>query len=136
MALNLIHKTDMRRLMLMLFMAAVAITGNAATNINDDEPYKEEIRIVTRGHIKKDRDLFPDAQATMYYAQKLIEIQMFELGETQIYVVDSFGRVVFEELVDGNNNIATFEAPEKPGSYTLVIWSSNYYGEGTFCIRR
>lgn len=50
----------------MLFMAAVAITGNAATNVNDDEPYKEEIRIVTRGHIKKDRDLFPDAQATMY----------------------------------------------------------------------
>lgn len=126
----------MRRLILMLFMAAVAITGNAATNVNDDEPYREEIRIVTRGHIKKDRDLFPDAQATMYYAQKLIEIQMFELGETQIYVVDSFGRVVFEELVDGNNNIATFEAPEKPGSYTLVIWSANYYGEGTFCIRR
>ena len=59
MALNLIHKTDMRRLILMLFMAAVAITGNAATNVNDDEPYKEEIRIVTRGPSKKTAISFP-----------------------------------------------------------------------------
>lgn len=126
----------MKRFLLILLAAMIGLAGNAMSGNKSDDTPKKPIRIV------KDlptqpirRDLFPDAQAYILPSQKLIELQLFELGPTTVYVFDSFGRIIYQEEVDGDNNFVTFGTPETGGNYTLVIWSPYFYGEGTFSIR-
>lgn len=126
----------MKRFLLILLAAMIGLAGNAMSGNKSDDTPKKPIRIV------KDlptqpirRDLCPDAQAYILPSQKLIELQLFELGSTTVYVVDSFGQIIYQEEVDGDNNFVTFGAPETGGNYTLVIWSPYFYGEGTFSIR-
>lgn len=123
----------MKKFILFLVAALLTMPAVAATNPSVDDGKSTSISI-TKTKTKLDRDIFPDVQATLRQSQRVIELQMFEIGVAQVYIVDSFGRVVFEDTVDGDNNFAFVEAPQSKGVYTLVIWSPYFYGEGTFTI--
>lgn len=123
----------MKKIILFLVAALLTVPAVAATNPSVDDGKSTSISI-TKTKTKLERDLFPDVQATLRQSQNVIELQMFEIGVAQVYIVDSFGRVVFEDTVDGDNNFEFIEAPQSKGVYTLVIWSPYFYGEGTFAI--
>lgn len=123
----------MKKIILFLVAALLTMPAVASTNPSVDDGKSTPI-IITKTKPKRDRDLFPDVQATLRQSQRVIELQMFEIGVAQVYIVDSFGRVVYEDTVDGDNNFAFVDAPQPKGVYTLVIWSPYFYGEGTFTI--
>lgn len=125
----------MKKFFLVMLFAVFYSATNAAQFSCADEPQGRSI-VINKGATSKPRtrDLFPDVQATLRQSQRAIELQMFEIGVAQVYIVDSFGRVVYEDTVDGDNNFAFVEAPQSKGVYTLVIWSPYFYGEGTFVI--
>ncbi len=125
----------MKKILLTLTAFFVGVVGFAAVNFTSDEPQAPIRILIDKTKPKLERDLGANVEAYILPSQKLIELQLFELGPTTVYVVDSFGQLIYQEEVDGDDNFVTFGAPETGGNYTLVIWSPYFYGEGTFSIR-
>lgn len=109
--------------------------GFAAEGISFD-PTKREIGLIktkTPGQ-KSHRDLSPDANAFIYESG-IVEVELFEAGPTTVYVLDSRNQVVASETSEGYEyESITLQVPSAKGTYTLVVWGTYLYGEGTFTV--
>ena len=84
---------------------------------------------------KKDRDLLPDVSAVYSQSMSFVLVDLFEVGPATVYVVDSRGQVVSSEVTEGfEYESVSLRVPSRGGVYTLVIWGTYLYGEGTFTV--
>lgn len=84
---------------------------------------------------KKDRDSFPDVSAVYSQSMNLVSVELFEVGPATVYVVDSRGQVVSSESTEGfEYESVSLRVPSRGDVYTLVIWGTYLYGEGTFTV--
>lgn len=86
-----------------------------------------------KGKIKTPREMFPDVKA--YYNGDAVYVDLFETGPATVFVVDSFGQVVSSVVSEGfEYESLSLPLPSSKGSYTIVIWGTYFYGEGTFYV--
>lgn len=85
-----------------------------------------------QGTLIEDRSRHFDIDVFIY--DYCISIEGSEIGDAEVYIVDSFGGVVEYGILSSVPGTLVMDVPETPGCYTIVIWSDTYYGEGEFVI--
>lgn len=82
---------------------------------------------------KKDRDLMPDVTARVNLQAGTIDLDLYETGETTVYIVDSHNEVISEDYFYSGSYLPTSVAlPLTPGRYWIVIDADYIYAEGVF----
>lgn len=82
---------------------------------------------------KKMRDLMPDVNARVNIQAGTIDLDLYETGETTVYIVDSHNEVVSEDcFYSGSYLPASVALPLTPGRYWIVIDADYIYAEGVF----
>ena len=113
-------------------------TANGAELVSIDGPTPSAKEVIIRKADKtkkKDRDSFPDVSAVYSQSMNLVLVELFEVGPATVYVVDSKGQVVSSEATEGfEYESVSLRVPSRGGVYTLVIWGTYLYGEGTFTV--
>lgn len=92
----------------------------------------KHVIIRERGTLIEDRSSLSDVQVCLY--GNILQIESTSIGDADIYIVDSWGNVLAYDRLDVNVGHLMMSAPDSAGSYTIVIWSDIYYGEGSFTI--
>lgn len=80
------------------------------------------------------RDMLCNATLEILHAEHLIAISLSGIGDADIYLLDNLNQVVEQITVHEGETMNYLDLPSQPGSYTIVIWSMNYYGEASFII--
>lgn len=77
----------------------------------------------------------PDVSAKINQLSQLIEVNLYETGVTDIYIVDSRNVVVDEITVSSwSSPVIYMSLPERKGQYWIVIDSDYLYAEGLFIL--
>ena len=83
----------------------------------------------------RDKNLMPDVSAKINQLSQLIEVNLYETGVTDIYIVDSRNVVVDEITVSSwSSPVIYMSLPERKGQYWIVIDSDYLYAEGLFIL--
>lgn len=116
-------------------LMAFTMASFAATSFSQKGPRNPiEINIrKDKDKTKAPRDLEPDIKA--FIEGSVLSVELFEVGPATVYVVDSRGQVVSSESTEGfEYESVSLRVPSRGGVYTLVIWGTYLYGEGTFTV--
>lgn len=116
-------------------LMAFTMASFAATSFSQEGPRNPiEINIgKDKDKTKAPRDLEPDIRA--FIEGSVLSVDLFEVGPATLYVVDSKGQVVSSEATEGfEYESVSLRVPSRGGVYTLVIWGTYLYGEGTFTV--
>ena len=82
---------------------------------------------------KKDRDLMSDVTARVNAQAGTIDLDLYETGETTVYIVDSHNEVISEDcFYSGSYLPVSVALPLTPGRYWIVIDADYIYAEGVF----
>lgn len=82
---------------------------------------------------KKDRDLMPDVTARVNIQAGTIDLELYETGETTVYIINSRNEVVSEDCFYSDSYLpASVALPLTPGRYWIVIDADYIYAEGVF----
>lgn len=116
-----------------IFAAMLLTTTAYAGTLNEEppliKPSTEQIVLVPQDMYDIDRSI-----ATCRYTilQDVISISCIGTGSvTELYLVDSNGYILQYTSIDPDTTpVTTFDKPEIPGVYYLVLNSARYYGEG------
>lgn len=127
----------MKRITLLMssLLTAFTMVSFAATSFSQEGPRNPiEINIrKDKDKTKAPRDLEPDIRA--FIEDSVLSVELFEVGPATVYVVDSRGQVVSSEAMEGfEYESVSLRVPSRGGVYTLVIWGTYLYGEGTFTV--
>lgn len=127
----------MKRITLLMssLLTAFTMVSFAATSFSQEGPRNPiEINIgKDKDKTKAPRDLEPDIRAFIEGA--VLSVELFEVGPATVYVVDFRGQVVSSESTEGfEYESVSLRVPSRGGVYTLVIWGTYLYGEGTFTV--
>ncbi len=79
-----------------------------------------------------ERSLFmPMIEAYYYPATSEVEIELYEIGEANVYIVDTYGQIVDETVVDTDMPTTIFlDASLCVGYFYVVIYSNVVNAEG------
>lgn len=80
------------------------------------------------------RDLPYCVEAYLLSTENLIEIIHYGIGDANAYIINCHNQIIEEVTLYEGSSYSTIEVPASNGSYYLVIWSNNYYGEYPFNI--
>lgn len=82
-----------------------------------------------------ERGLFVNVDVTILWDIDQIEVSYDGITSPCIYVVDSYGNIVSCIAIQSSSSIEYIPTPTAKGIYRIVIWSNQYYGEGTFTVK-
>lgn len=110
----------------------LTLTANAVTIAEDPpmiKPEAEQIILVAKGMYDIERSI---AICEYTLSVEGISISCFGTGsDTQLYLTDSRGAILdFAEIDPDITPVITFDTPETPGIYYIMLDSRSYYGEG------
>ncbi len=89
-------------------------------NINTSNPFERSI-------------FTPIINAFLYPETKVVEIELYDLGEATIQIVDSLGNICIEDFTDTYIPATLlYDASNLNGTYYIVISSASCYAGGTF----
>lgn len=99
-------------------------------------PGVEEIALKTENDPGDDRSGSAPVEAYLVHSTNTLYIALASsVGTATITVTDSFGTIVYTDVVDATLvGFTQFAAPTANGTYTLEIQSPTFYGIGTFNI--
>lgn len=116
----------------------MTLTVNAVTLSEDPpiiKPAAEQIVLVPQGMYDIDRSI-PSCEYTLYPHSNSICISCSGTGSpTELYLTDSNGSIMeYASINPDMTPVVTFEMPETPGIYYIILNSRFYYGEGSLRI--
>lgn len=103
-------------------------------NQRDDDHRKLIIIIAQKNRTGIERSIPPSADASLNLLSDIIELEIYNMYDGEVYIIDSNNMVVNSSAISYGLTYMTIAAPKTAGNYVLVIDSSNYYGEGYFTI--
>ena len=84
--------------------------------------------------VGRERDLFMSVSAALNHMDNIIEIELYDIGAGDIFIVDSNNIVMNSISVAAGMTEVTISAPVIDGYYALILDFQDYYGEGFFTI--
>ena len=140
------HKTIYLSLLLLPLLLFSYVTASSSDMTNSDLVFtncelqsksleSEEIKLTTANSAvkKKHRDLMPGVTARVNAQAGTIDLDIYETGETTVFIVDSHNKVVSEDyFYSGSYLPASIALPLTPGRYWIVIDADYIYAEGMF----
>lgn len=118
----------------MLAISTVIMSGMSNTNSDKEkERIDTDIQIGKGGLYGRTMDSY-ELDAYLFLRTGEVEVNLFNVGETEIYIVDSTGRTIDYTYVNTDIPSTIYLSTNGPGSYYLVIVSDTCYAEGYFTL--
>ena len=127
----------MKKILFAIAMLAVStFTMFGISNMSSDE---EKKRIDTQTLIGKgvmyDRSMNSyELSAYLFLRTGEVEVNLFNVGESEVYIVDSTGRTIDYTYINTDVPATLYLSTNGPGNYCLVIASDTCYAEGYFTL--
>lgn len=117
-------------------MLAISTFAMFGTSVRNSEEVKTRIETVVTG---KGNDLVrtqPPYQLEAYLITRTgeVEVDLFGLGSSEIYIIDSNGQTIDYSYVNTDVPLTIYLSTNGPGNYYLVIISDTCYAEGYFTL--
>lgn len=127
----------MKKILFAIAMLVVStFTMFGISNMSSDEEKKRidtDIQIGKGGLYGRTMDSY-ELDAYLFLRTGEVEVNLFNVGETEIYIVDSTGRTIDYTYVNTDIPSTIYLSTNCPGSYYLVIVSDTCYAEGYFTL--
>lgn len=127
----------MKKILFAIAMLVVStFTMFGISNMSSDEEKKRidtDIQIGKGGLYGRTMDSY-ELDAYLFLRTGEVEVNLFNVGETEIYIVDSTGRTIDYTYVNTDIPSTIYLSTNGPGSYYLVIVSDTCYAEGYFTL--
>lgn len=127
----------MKKILFAIAMLVVStFTMFGISNMSSDEEKKRidtDIQIGKGGLYGRTMDSY-ELDAYLFLRTGEVEVNLFNVGETEIYIVDSTGRTVDYTYANTDVPATLYLSTNGPGNYCLVIVSDTCYTEGYFTL--
>lgn len=118
----------------MLAISTVIMSGMSNQNSNKEKERIETVKkAVTGGLIPRSMD-FNVINAYLFLKTGEVEVNLFSLGLSEVYIIDSYGQTVDHSYVNTDTPTTVYLSTNGPGNYCLVIVSDTCYAEGYFTL--
>ena len=102
---------------------------------NKNQP-SQSIRITQLGDTSiRSRSAIECAYATWYPSSEIIEFELYGTGAGEVSIIDFAGNVIESISVFDGTTCAVISSPSEPGTYTIIISCTDYYGMGQFSVK-
>ena len=127
----------MKKILFAIAMLVVStFTMFGISNMSSDEEKKRidtDIQIGKGGLYGRTMDSY-ELDAYLFLRTGEVEVNLFNVGETEIYIVDSTGRTIDYTYINTDVPATLYLSTNGPGNYCLVIVSDTCYTEGYFTL--
>lgn len=127
----------MKKILFAIAMLVVStFTMFGISNMSSDEEKKRidtQTLIGKGGLYGRTMDSY-ELDAYLFLRTGEVEVNLFNVGETEIYIVDSTGRTIDYTYVNTDIPSTLYLSTNGPGNYCLVIVSDTCYAEGYFTL--
>ena len=127
----------MKKILFAIAMLVVStFTMFGISNMSSDEEKKRidtQTLIGKGGLYGRTMDSY-ELDAYLFLRTGEVEVNLFNVGETDIYIVDSTGRTIDYTYVNTDIPSTLYLSTNGPGNYCLVIVSDTCYAEGYFTL--
>lgn len=128
----------MKKILLAIAMLAISSFAMSGMSLRDSDDAKQRIETETNIHLGDTGLLrspyYYELDAYLFLRTGEVEVNLFNVGETDIYIVDSTGRTIDYTYVNTDIPSTIYLSTNGPGSYYLVIVSDTCYAEGYFTL--
>ena len=122
----------MKRLLIVVLTLMAGFASIEKSAGEEPEYAPKHVIIRQQGTLIEDRSGYSNVD--VYLHSNYISVETSSIGDAEIYIVDSFGKVTEYGLLDSHLGYLMMDIPVVSGYYTIVICSDTYYGEGNFTI--
>lgn len=113
----------------------IALCGICMLADNKNQP-SQSIRITQLGDTSiRSRSAIECAYATWYPSSEIIEFELYGTGAGEVSIIDFAGNVIESISVFDGTTCAVISSPSEPGTYTIIISCTDYYGMGQFSVK-
>lgn len=126
----------MKKSILTIIAAVMCCFTVFATDSNESGKTSIYIKELIGSNVEvgRERDLFMSVSAALNHMDNIIEIELYDIGAGDIFIVDSNNIVMNSISVAAGMTEVTISAPVIDGYYALILDFQDYYGEGFFTI--
>lgn len=126
----------MKKSILTIIAAVMCCFTVFATDSNESGKTSIYIKELIGSNVEvgRERDLFISVSAVLNHMDNIIEIELYDIGAGDIFIVDSNNIVMNSISVAAGMTEVTISAPVIDGYYALILDFQDYYGEGFFTI--
>lgn len=126
----------MKKILLAIAMLAISTFAMFGTSVRNSEEVKTRIETVVFG---KGNDLVRspvlyELEAYLITRTGEVEVNLFGLGFSEVYIIDSYGQTVDYSYVNTDTPTTVYLSTSGPAYYSVVIFTDTYYAEGHFMI--
>ena len=126
----------MKKILLAIAMLAISSFAMFGTSVRNSEEVKTRIETVVFG---KGNDLVRspvpyELEAYLITRTGEVEVNLFGLGFSEVYIIDSYGQTVDYSYVNTDTPTTVYLSTSGPAYYSVVIFTDTYYAEGHFMI--
>ena len=126
----------MKKILLAIAMLAISTFAMFGTSVRNSEEVKTRIETVVFG---KGNDLVRspvpyELEAYLITRTGEVEVNLFGLGFSEVYIIDSYGQTVDYSYVNTDTPTTEYLSTSGPAYYSVVIFTDTYYAEGHFMI--
>ncbi len=125
----------MKKILFAIAMLVVStFTMFGISNMSSDEEKKRidtDIQIGKGGLYGRTMDSY-ELDAYLFLRTGEVEVNLFSLGLSEVYIIDSYGQTVDHSYVNTDTPTTVYLSTNGPGNYCLVIVSDTCYAEGYF----
>lgn len=126
----------MKKILLAIAMLAISTFAMFGTSVRNSEEVKTRIETVVFG---KGNDLVRspvpyELEAYIISRTGEVEVNLFGLGFSEVYIIDSYGQTVDYSYVNTDTPTTVYLSTSGPAYYSVVIFTDTYYAEGHFMI--
>ncbi len=124
---------DMKNFFTLLMVLLVISSVCSYADEKDGGNTSKSIKIISnKGMVGQNHSFGQEVFAQINFRDKTIEIELYNFSGGEIYIQDGNNQVIDMMYAVEGDSLIIMNQPEKSGSYVLIIYSHNYYGEGYF----
>mgnify|MGYP003424583971 CR=1 FL=1 len=128
----------MKKILLAIAMLTIISFAMSGMSLRDSDDAKQRIEIETNIHLGDTGLLrspyYYELDAYLFLRTGEVEVNLFNVGESEVYIVDSTGRTIDYTFINTDVPATLYLSTNGPGNYCLVIVSDTCYTEGYFTL--
>ena len=128
----------MKKILLVIAMLAISSFAMSGMSLRDSDDAKQRIETETNIHLGDTGLLrspyYYELDAYLFLRTGEVEVNLFNVGESEVYIVDSTGRTIDYTFINTDVPATLYLSTNGPGNYCLVIVSDTCYAEGYFTL--
>ena len=130
----------MKKIIVLAMMFSVTFFNRATANKAEDSSSPKKIEIVTDNSLNNENEYernlnYPIIDALLYSDIKQVEVTLYNIGKTEIYIIDSQNQIINNMNTNTVSPITVnLSITIKKGVYYVIIISDYCYAEGKFLL--